>query len=140
MKILITGSEGQLGQELGRIFHEHDVIPLSHKDGDVTKPEIVHTIVKYSPDLVIHGAAYTDVDGCEKDPCRAYQVNALGTRYVVLGAERIGADLVYISTDYVFDGKKGSPYTEFDQTHPINMYGRHQCSRRVGSKTRPVCE
>jgi len=123
MKILITGSEGQLGRELCRIFNEDDLIPLGHKDGDVTKPEIIQIIGKYSPDLVIHGAAYTDVDGCEKDPDCAYLVNALGTRNVVLGAERIGADLVYISTDYIFDGKKGSPYTEFDQTHPINIYG-----------------
>ena len=123
MKILITGSEGQLGQELCRIFHEHELIPLNHKNGDITKLEIIQTIEKYAPDLVIHGAAYTDVDGCENAPDRAYRVNALGTRNVVLGAERIGADFVYISTDYVFDGEKGSPYTEFDQTHPINVYG-----------------
>ena len=123
MKILITGSEGQLGQELCRIFHEHELIPLNHKNGDITKLEIIQTIEKYAPGLVIHGAAYTDVDGCENAPDQAYRVNALGTRNVVLGSKRVGADLVYISTDYVFDGEKGSPYTEFDQTNPINVYG-----------------
>ena len=123
MKILITGSEGQFGQEFCRIFHEHELIPMNHKDGDITKLEIIQTIEKYSPDLVVHSAAYTDVDGCENDPDRAYRVNALGTRNVVLGAQRVNAEVVYISTDYVFDGEKGIPYTEFDQTHPINAYG-----------------
>jgi dTDP-4-dehydrorhamnose reductase len=123
MKILITGAEGQLGHELCRVFKGNDLIPLNHKDGDITQREIIQKIEKARPDLVIHGAAYTDVDGCENNPDRAYLVNALGTRNVVLGAHRVGADLVYISTDYVFDGKKEVPYTEFDITNPINVYG-----------------
>jgi dTDP-4-dehydrorhamnose reductase len=124
MKILITGAEGQLGHELCRVFKGNDLIPLSHKEGDITQTEIIQKIEKARPDLVIHGAAYTDVDGCENDPDYAYLVNALGTRNVVLGAQRVGAELVYISSDYVFDGKKGMPYLEFDETGPINVYGR----------------
>jgi dTDP-4-dehydrorhamnose reductase len=123
MRVLITGAEGQLGHELCRVFKSHDLIPLSHKEGDITQQEIIRKIERARPEVVLHAAAYTDVDGCETDPEQAYRVNTLGTRNVVLGARQIGADLVYISTDYVFDGSKGSPYFEFDGPHPINVYG-----------------
>ena len=91
---------------------------------DVTDTERVLAIVgENRPDVVIHAAAYTDVDGCERDPDRAFRVNALGTWNVAAACRQSGAALVYISTDFVFDGEKGEPYTEYDVPRPIGCYG-----------------
>ncbi|HZC82303.1 MAG TPA: dTDP-4-dehydrorhamnose reductase, partial [Nitrospiraceae bacterium] len=76
------------------------------------------------PDLVIHASGYTDVDGCERNPDTAFQINAIGTRYVAAGAAKANAKLLYLSTDYVFDGLKTAPYTERDPVNPLNVYGR----------------
>ena len=75
-------------------------------------------------DFVIHTAAYTDVDGCEENPDRAHMVNALGTRNIALICQKKNIPLVYVSTDFVFDGKKNHPYTELDEPHPLNVYGK----------------
>ena len=96
-----------------------DVIPLDITD----EKQVTATIAKHRPDLVIHAAAYTDVDGCELDPEKAFLVNAEGTHNVALACELSDAALVYISTDFVFDGEKGEPYTEQDVPNPINHYG-----------------
>ncbi len=77
-----------------------------------------------APDLVIHAAAMTDVDACELDPEAAYRINALGARNVAVACREVGATMVYVSTDYVFDGAKGSPYSEDDPVGPVNVYGR----------------
>jgi dTDP-4-dehydrorhamnose reductase len=74
--------------------------------------------------MIIHCAAYTDVDGCERDPDRAYRVNVLGTWNVAAACRKYDIALVYLSTDFVFDGEKGAPYDEFDRPHPIGVYGR----------------
>jgi dTDP-4-dehydrorhamnose reductase len=90
---------------------------------DVTEHAQVQAAVqRVAPDYVIHAAAFTDVDACEIEPQRAWDVNALGTEHVADACEEHGAKLIYISTDYVFDGEDG-PYTEEDPTHPINVYG-----------------
>lgn len=129
MRILITGPTGQLGRELIRVLEEEELLLLTHKDIDIREPKVVQAIAELKPNIIIHTAAYTDVDGCELDPELAFWVNATGTRHVILGAENVGAKLVYISTDYVFDGEKGVPYVESDVTCPINVYG---CSKLMG--------
>ncbi len=92
---------------------------------DITDRDvIVAAIVSAAPDAIVHAAAVTDVDGCERDPDLAYRVNALGTRHVVEGARRSGSHLCYISTDHVFSGHARRAYTEWDEPGPINCYGR----------------
>lgn len=125
MKVLVTGAKGMLGREAVRAFSKrHETIGLSHGDLEITDLKgVISLFRKEAPDLVIHTAAYTDVDGCEKDGEKAFKVNGLGTRNVAIGCAETGATMVYISTDYVFDGRKGSPYTELDRPAPINTYG-----------------
>ena len=124
MRILLTGANGQLGFELQRVLIGEDLIPADQPDYELMDPALADKIAAVRPDLVIHAAAYTDVDGCERDPDTAFQVNALGTRRVAEGAAKTNARLVYISTDYVFDGKKDTPYTERDGVNPLTVYGR----------------
>lgn len=128
MKVLITGARGQLGRYLKSVFYRignHEVISLGHAELDITQPAPVHQLIAGSdPDVVIHTAANTNVDGCELDSENAYRVNALGSRNIAAAAARTGAKMVYISTDYVFDGKSRRPYTEFDPANPINVYGK----------------
>lgn len=114
---MITGAGGQLGRALQEAFVGEDVLALRHADWDVTlpAPELDPT-----PDLVLHAAAWTDVDGAEADPQDAAAVNVGGTRH----AAEIGAPLVYYSTDYVFDGRQGEPYVESDSPNPLSAYGR----------------
>jgi len=90
---------------------------------DITSEETISFLIRWAPALVIHAAAMTDVDGCERDPDAAFSVNGQGTRNVALACQRAGATLVCISTDYVFDGTKDEPYLESDEPHPINIYG-----------------
>jgi dTDP-4-dehydrorhamnose reductase len=124
MRILITGAKGQLGQELQRVLRGEEVIAANRPDYELTDPMLGEKIAAQQPDLVIHAAAYTDVDGCERNPETAFAVNAQGTRRVAEGAAKANARLICISTDYVFDGKKTEPYTERDPVNPLNVYGR----------------
>ncbi|HXQ43944.1 MAG TPA: dTDP-4-dehydrorhamnose reductase [Acidimicrobiales bacterium] len=103
-----------------------DAVPTGHRAQlDITDRSAVGAVMEtFRPDVVIHGAAWTAVDACEADPDRAFAVNALGTRNVAEGARRQGAHLVYISTDYVFDGTSARPYLEWDTPHPLSVYGR----------------
>ena len=121
---MITGPTGQLGRELIRVLEEEDLLLLTHKDIDIRDTKLVQRIVELKPNIIIHTAANTDVDECERYPESAFQVNTLGTQHVILGTEKVGAKLVYISTDYVFNGEKNVPYVESDETRPINVYGR----------------
>jgi dTDP-4-dehydrorhamnose reductase len=123
MRIFITGRDGQLGRSLLDILTDDQVLAVDLDDGDVTDTNIIHQIAEWRPDVVIHGAAMTSVDGCERDPDAAFRVNGLGTRNVALACQQADAAMVYISTDYVFDGAKGSPYTEWDTPNPISIYG-----------------
>ena len=125
MRVVVTGAKGQLGSDLVEVLQgPHEVIGLDRKECDVTDPRSKAILRTYRPDLVIHAAAYTDVDGCELDPKKAYLVNVEGTRYVIEACRALEVPLVYFSTDYVFDGTKREPYTEADPPHPINMYGQ----------------
>src|SRR2546427_12446611 len=124
MRILITGAKGQLGQELQRVLTGEDVIAADRPDYELTDPKLGDKIASIRPNLVIHTAGYTDVDGCERDPELGFAVNAQGTRRVAEGAAKANARLIYLSTDYVFDGRRTTPYTERDPVNPLNVYGR----------------
>ena len=126
MRVLVTGHTGLLGTELLPVLHaRHDVIGCSLPEKDITDFEVTrHTIKDARPDVIIHAAAYTAVDEAERRPELAYRVNALGTRNVAIAAREVGAQVAYMSTDYVFDGKKGSPYLEFDAPNPLGVYAR----------------
>ena len=124
MRILVTGAKGQLGYELQQVLSDEDLVLANQPDYELTDPILGEKITAQRPDLVIHAAAYTDVDGCEQNPDMAFQVNAIGTRYVAEGAAQAGAKLLYLSTDYVFDGRKTEPYTERDPVNPLSVYGR----------------
>lgn len=128
MRVLITGAQGQVGQELVEAFTAHgghEVIATGRRQLDVAdRDSVLQAICSSEPDVVVHAAAWTDVDGCELDPPRALQVNALGTRHVAEGARLAGARLCYLSTDYVFAGDAVSAYTEWDATGPRSAYGR----------------
>lgn len=113
---------GQLGKDLVEVFGE-EAIPLTHKDLDVTDFESLKLLKELKPDVIINTAAYVRVDDAELYPEKAFQVNAIGALNVARIANEINAINVYISTDYVFDGTKGEPYTEEDAPNPLNVYG-----------------
>lgn len=123
MRILLTGANGQLGTVLRRALGSETVISKDLPDFDLTQLTVHDEIVEASPDLIIHAGAYTDVDGAEREPDLAMAVNARGTEQVAKAAVRLGARLIYISTDYVFDGEQQRPYGEYDSPRPINQYG-----------------
>ena len=125
MKVFVTGASGQLGSELVGAFAGHNVAAPHRAEFDLTsRDSVLQAITSLAPDVVVHAGAWTDVDGCELDPDRAFLVNALGTRHVAEAARIVGARVVYVSTDYVFPGDAERPYTEWDATGPISVYGR----------------
>jgi dTDP-4-dehydrorhamnose reductase len=126
VRIVVTGSNGQLGTELLALLdQDHEVIGLDLHNCDLTdRDAVLAAIVGTEPNLILHGAAFTAVDACETEADTAYRVNSLATRFVAEGARRVGAHVVYVSTDYVFDGTKDSPYLEWDEPHPQSVYGR----------------
>jgi dTDP-4-dehydrorhamnose reductase len=125
MRIAITGANGQLGRAFqARLSQEHEIIALGHAELELGDPGCVERLAATRAELVIHPAAYTNVDGCARDPDMAYRVNALGAKYVALACRQLGAPLVYISTNEVFDGSAASPYLEYDRAAPVNPYGR----------------
>lgn len=124
MKIAIFGVEGQLGRDLQAKLSEFNVIEMLYKSVDITDGDRVRSAVDgVTPDWIINAAAMTHVDRCETERDLAFAVNADGARHVARAAAAAGAKLVHISTDYVFDGEKASPYIETDTPRPINVYG-----------------
>jgi dTDP-4-dehydrorhamnose reductase len=129
MRVFITGFKGQLGRALYGALTAHTLAGCDLPETDITdRPTITKAIHNFGPDVVIHTAAWTDVDGCARDPDRAYRVNALGTQNVALACASCDAAMVTISTNEVFDGETDAPYREWDPPHPINPYARSKAA------------
>ena len=133
-KILVTGSNGQLGRALHQLLQnsDADVTYTTSKDLDIRDEKAVHAFVQTcNPDLIINAAAHTAVDLCESDKENAYAINANGPKYLAMAAKEIDAELVHVSTDYVFDGTSSRPYLETDTPCPQSVYGS---SKLAGEK------
>jgi len=125
--VVVCGSGGMLATDVSMIFNQrgHQVSDLSIKDLDITKLEEVRFRLKaLQPDLVFNASGFTNVDQCESEPDLAYQVNCLGTRNLAVVSDELGAAMVHMSTDYVFEGKSNKPYREYDSVNPLNIYGK----------------
>ncbi|HEX3462342.1 MAG TPA: dTDP-4-dehydrorhamnose reductase [Acidimicrobiales bacterium] len=141
LRVLVTGGNGQLGRDVRDVLAgavpDGGVLPVERDRGDievlstdidnldvVNRTAVGEAFESFRPQVVIHGGAFTAVDACESDPDTAFAVNTLGTRHVAEAARRVGAHLLYVSTDYVFDGTLDRPYVEWDATNPQSVYGR----------------
>jgi dTDP-4-dehydrorhamnose reductase len=127
MKVLVTGAKGQLGTDLVLLLSDrgYEVYGYGREELDITNFDQVKRVIReIHPDVVIHTAAYTKVDLAESEPDQAFLINSYGTRNVAVVSEAVGAKLVYISTDYVFDGTATTPYNEFASTNPQSVYGK----------------
>ena len=124
MKILVTGANGQLGREVARQGIGHELILTDYEKLDITDSAAVASFMReIKADAVVHCAAYTNVDGAEDDADGAFRVNVVGAQNIAAGCLATGARMVYVSTDYVFDGQSKNPYREFDATNPQSVYG-----------------
>jgi len=125
MKLLITGSKGQLGTELSRQAGAHDVVAVDYQELDITDTTAVaYFVEKVRPDVVINAAAYTAVDRAEQDEASAFAVNCNGATYLAQACDALSIPLIHISTDYVFDGSISEAYKEDDALAPLGVYGR----------------
>lgn len=148
VRVLVTGAGGQLGRDVTAALSgavpaagcrrsllgpgdagprpgDVDVVAAGHDTLAVEdRAAVGEAVAALRPDVIVHAAAWTAVDACESDPDRAFAVNALGTRHLAEAAERVGAHLLYVSTDYVFDGESPDPYREWDAVHPLSVYGK----------------
>jgi dTDP-4-dehydrorhamnose reductase len=125
-RLLLIGKSGQLGWELQRTLATlGEVTAFDFPEIDLAKPESLRPLIReLSPQLIVNAAAYTNVDKAESEPELAQVVNADAPRVMAEEAKRLGAAFIHYSTDYVFDGKKGSSYVETDAPHPLNVYGK----------------
>ena len=126
MKVVVIGANGQLGSDVLDAFavNGDEVVPLTHADVELTSIESLSAcLCGQAVDVVVNTAARHDVESCEIEPHQAFAVNALGGRNLAIATGDVGATLIHISTDYVFDGKQTSPYTEDDPPLPLNVYG-----------------
>lgn len=136
-KILLTGKNGQLGKELQPLLSTiGELIAFGKDELDLSNSDQIRDCVqKHQPDIIINAGAYTSVDRAESEPELAHAVNSNAPKILAESAEKIGARLFHISTDYVFDGTKNKPYTEQDKTHPIGVYGRSKQGGEEGIKS-----
>jgi dTDP-4-dehydrorhamnose reductase len=127
MKIAVIGANGQLGHDVVRAFADRgdDVQPLTHEEIELSSLESVGASLRaIQPDVVVNTAAMHNVEICEQQPARAREVNVIGAQNLATATRDLGAVLIHVSTDYVFDGAKGSPYVEDDEARPLNVYGK----------------
>jgi dTDP-4-dehydrorhamnose reductase len=136
MRVAITGAQGLFGHGLVAAFAtRHEVFPLTRADADITDAAAIRAALeRVRPQLVVHPAGIPDLDLCDADPANAMRVNAQGTTNVVEAARSVGAGLVHISTDAVFDGRKTTPYVEGDATGPITVYGESKLQAELAAK------
>ncbi len=125
MRVLVTGVNGQLGYDVvRRLSLRYEVIAVSRNEFDITNQnDVSNFILKAQPDVIVHCAAYTGVDSAEDNSDLCYNVNVMGTKYLIESAKKVSAKILYISTDYVFDGTKDIPYDVNDEKRPISIYG-----------------
>ena len=124
MRVAVIGANGQLGSDLVKALPPHEVVPLTHGDLEVADGEAVRAALeRHRPQVVVNTAAFHKVETCEREPMRAFEVNALGARNLALACREVGCALVQLSTDYVFDGAQRAPYLESDTPRPVNAYG-----------------
>ena len=146
MRVLVTGAGGMLGTDICADLKArgHEVVATDHKEPfewlDITDTRGALAKVRaIRPDAIIHCAAWTDVDGAERTPDLAYKVNTLGSWNIAAAAADVDALMVYVSTDFVFDGAKGAPYTEFDGVNPLGQYGASkEAGERLVRQTAPA--
>jgi len=133
-KILLTGKNGQVGSELERVLAaSSELLAMGRQELDLSRPERIRTAIReVRPQLIVNTAAYTAVDQAEGDEATARAVNADAPIVMAEEAKKIGAALIHYSTDYVFDGRKGSPYTEGDPPNPISVYGKTKLAGEQG--------
>ena len=133
MKVLIFGATGMLGKALMRVWKHDEVVGVGSSDADIRNPEQVQAqIERVRPDWIVLSAAYTDVDGCELNPQLANSVNNFGAVNVAKAAAKVGAKLLFVSTDYVFDGTNTAPYETSDPRKPMNSYGKSKADAEEG--------
>ena len=137
MKVAITGAAGLFGHGLVAAFStRHEVFSLTRAEADITDAEAVRAVLeRIRPHLVVHPAGIPDIDRCDADPANAFRVNHQGAVNVADASRRVGAGMVHISTDAVFDGKKTAPYLEDDPTGPITVYGQTKLQAEQAVKT-----
>lgn len=135
--ILVVGANGMLGHDLMAIL-PGEVHGIDLPDMDITSLESVQEVLeRVRPEIVVNAAAYTDVDGCETNVDMAMSVNGEGVAYLAMASLSIGARLVHVSSDYVFDGSKGSPYLEDDPTGPLSVYGESKLAGEMNARFNP---
>jgi len=124
VRVLIIGAGGQVATDLVPAFEGHEVVATTRDQLDLSdRDSTMGAICTVEPDIIVHPAAWTAVDACETDPEQAFRINALGTRHVANAARIVGAHVLYLSTDYVFDGTSPTPYHEWSPTNPRSVYG-----------------
>lgn len=133
-RILLTGAEGQVGQELQQTLPLlGDVIALNRQQADLSQPEALRSLIQaLKPDLIVNAAAYTAVDKAESEVELCHSINAIAPTVLAEEAQKLGVRLLHISTDYVFDGQKNTPYLETDPVNPLGSYGRSKLAGEVG--------
>lgn len=133
-KILLTGSDGQVGQDLQQtLIPLGEIVATNRQQLDLTSPDNIRQVIQeIQPDIIVNSAAYTAVDKAESEADLAFAVNGIAPAIIAEEAKKIGAFLLHISTDYVFDGTKNTPYLETDKTHPIGVYGQTKLAGEQG--------
>jgi len=133
-RILLTGVNGQLGQELQQtLVSLGEVIGVGRETMDLAQPASIRQVIgEVKPDLIVNAAAYTAVDKAETEIELAKSINAIAPSLMAEEAQQMGADLIHVSTDYVFDGRKNTPYTEQDATNPLSVYGQSKLAGEEG--------
>ncbi len=137
MRVLVTGSEGQLGHDVVEALRErHETIGVGRREMDLTRPDAIPDILRsIAPDCIVHCGAYTKVDKAEEEPDLCRLVNGTATGVLAKTAEELSSHLIYISTDYVFDGRKGAPYEIDDRPAPLNVYGKSKLEGEIAVRS-----